>query len=225
VLVALTACGGAVESSSPIPDHDTTTSREAPSALGLWVAPTTEPPGYLPLDLCADGTVSYDFPADPWGVRERCDAIGGSHHEGAARVSFVVGRTHLEATLEDGQLMLAQPEGARAYYRTSRATELSGTYSLRTVVSHGEGMGAVTIERRFSFAHGRFTFDNVLSGERTGDRWSTIEQGSYAMSSAGEVVFTTDGEASHVEHVVVFGNRREYLHIGRIGYMARATQD
>jgi hypothetical protein len=158
-------------------------------------------------------------------VRERCAAIGGSHQEGGAHISFVVGPAHLEATVEGDQLMLAQRDGARAYYRTSPATELSGTYSLRTIMTRGEGTGAITMDRRFSFAHGRFTFDNALSRESTGDRWSTSEQGSYAMSGTGEAVFTTDGEASHVEHVVVFGQRGEYLHIGRIGYMARATRD
>jgi hypothetical protein len=225
VLVALTACGGAVEPSPPGPERDTTTSVKAPSALGLWVAPTLDPPGYLPLDLCADGTVSYDFPVDPAGVRERCAAVGGSHRVEGTHVSFVVGRVHLEAALEDGKLVLAQPEGPRTYYRTSPATDLSGTYALRDVMSHGGSAGDVTLERHFSFARGRFTFDNVLSGETTGDRWSTVEQGSYAMSGAGDAVFTTDGEASHAEHVVVFGARGEYLHIGRVGYMARATQD
>lgn len=224
VLLALSACGGAVDTTSPSPDHEATTATQAPSALGLWVAPAAEPASYLPLDLCGDGSVSYEFPSDPSGTRERCAAIGGSHEALGSHVSFVVGRTHLEATVEDDRLLLTQPEGARTYYRTSRALELSGTYSLRAVVSRGEN-GTVTIERRFSFAHGRFTFDNVLAREGSAERWSTIEQGSYTMTGPGEVVLTTDGETSHAEHVVTFGARGEHLHIGRIGYMARATQD
>lgn len=223
-LLALTACGGAVESTPANSEPDATSTARAPSALGLWIAPAAEPAGYLPLDLCGDGSVSYEFPTDPSGTRERCAAIGGSHQALGSHVSLVVGRTHLEATLEHDRLLLTQPEGARTYYRTSRAGELSGTYSLRSVVSRGEN-GTVNIERRFTFAHGRFTFDNVLAREESDERWSTVEQGSYAMSGPGEVVLTTDGEPPHAEHVVTFGARGEYLHIGRIGYMARATRD
>jgi hypothetical protein len=227
LVVALTACGGAVEPSSSAPTDDDgarAATQQAPSALGLWVAPVTEAPGFLALDLCADGTVSFGFPADPSGVRERCASIGGSHRIEGARVSLVAGRARLEATLADGQLLVVQPEGPRTYYRTSRASDIAGTYALRTDVSHGEGTGTVAIERRFAFARGRFTFDNALSAATTGDRWSTVEQGSYAMSGPGDVVLTTDGLASHAEHVVAFGPSGEYLHIGRIGYMARATQ-
>jgi len=224
LVVALTACGGAVDTTSPSPAHEEATTAHVPSALGLWVAPAADPAGYLPLDLCGDGSLSYDFPAAPSGVRERCAAIGGSHQTLGSHVSFLVGRTHLEATVEDDRLLLTQPEGARTYFRTSPARELSGTYSLRSVVSHGES-GTVTIERRFSFAHSRFTFDNVLAREGSADRWSTVEQGSYAMNGPGEAVLTTDGETPHAEHVVTFGARGEYLHIGRIGYMARATRD
>lgn len=214
-LLAMTACGGAVET------QQERGSEAGDAALGLWIAPTSDDVGFRALDVCADGTVSYELPADPAGVRSRCAAVGGSHETDGARVDLVVGPSHIEAKIAGGALVMASPDGERVYYRTSRAGDITGSYAIRTVLSPDEGGGAVTVERRFRFGGGHFEFENVLAREGTKERWTTTERGSYAMAGPGEVVLTPEGQASHVEHAIVFGPGGEHLHVGRVGYMTR----
>lgn len=225
-ILALAACGGAVETA---PENQPAASDIPPAsaAFGLHIAAPSATSGFLPLDVCTDGSLSFALPAVPEGVREHCADIGGSHHAQGAGLVVQVGQNRLIATLaSDGALDLAGPEGERVYYRTSRPEVISGTYELRTVMDPGTSeTGPITIARRFTFEGGVFTFRNVLAREGTEERWATVDHGTYALAGAGEVVLTSDGQPSHVEHVVAFGARGEHLHVGRIGYMTRASAD
>ena len=118
--------------------------------------------------------------------------------------------------------MVIGDEGTQIYYRASTATALEGTYGTRNVLSPDlDGSGAVVITRRADFQDGRFVLENVLTREGTTERWTTVERGTYRMTSAGQVVLASDGQAPHSEHAFVFGNDGEHLHVGRLGYMAR----
>jgi hypothetical protein len=224
VLLSLAACGGSVEVSGA--GRGEAAADPGRSAFGLWIAPSEDGSRFLPLDICRDHTISYHFPDDPSGRRERCSDVGGSYEQRGERLMFVVGSARLDAAIEDeGRLVLTESEGERVYFRVSDVDDITGTYRLRTILAQPDAeRGAVTLVRTLRFDGERFTIDNVLSREGTDERWQTTERGTYAVVRRGELVWTSEGRASHVAHVVAFGARGEHLHIGRVGFMTRVAE-